>query len=154
MSADKEPITPFVSKIRALAARGTSCVLVIGGSGEYFEVADVVIAMESYAPRDVTAQAHAIAARYAAAAGGGGGAGGGGAIVMPAAVPASSYGSVADRTILSIHSRPAPGGGLGGFEGLLAERCVNVLLLLVVTSLREALLPLSWAPLLGPWCPS
>ena len=39
VSRDKEPITPFISKIRALAGRGVSCVLVIGGSGEYFDVA-------------------------------------------------------------------------------------------------------------------
>lgn len=36
----REPITPFIVKLPALAAqRGVSCVLVIGGSGQYFDVA-------------------------------------------------------------------------------------------------------------------
>lgn len=33
----------------------------MGGSGDYFDVADTVIAMDSYQPQDVTAQAKAIA---------------------------------------------------------------------------------------------
>jgi hypothetical protein len=41
---------------------GVSTVLVIGGCGDYFDVADTVVAMESYEPRDVTARAKAIAA--------------------------------------------------------------------------------------------
>ena len=48
VSKDKEPITPFISKIRVLAARGVSCVLVMGGSGDYFDVADRVICMEAF----------------------------------------------------------------------------------------------------------
>ena len=39
MSGDREPITPFITKLPALAARGVSCLLVIGGSGQYFDVA-------------------------------------------------------------------------------------------------------------------
>lgn len=40
MSGAREPITPFIVKLPALAAqRGVSCVLVIGGSGQYFDVA-------------------------------------------------------------------------------------------------------------------
>ncbi|MBW2732325.1 MAG: ABC-ATPase domain-containing protein [Deltaproteobacteria bacterium] len=59
----KEPITPFIDRVRQLYEQhGVSTVLVMGGSGDYFEVADRVIAMEDYRPRDVTAEAHAIAA--------------------------------------------------------------------------------------------
>lgn len=39
VSGDKEPITPFICRLPALAASGVSCVLVIGGSGQYFDVA-------------------------------------------------------------------------------------------------------------------
>ena len=48
VSKDREPITPFISKIRALAARGVSTVLVIGGCGDFFDVADTVIAADSF----------------------------------------------------------------------------------------------------------
>ncbi len=60
---EKEPITPFVDQVRNLHhEHGVSTVLVMGGSGDYFEVADTVIAMEEYVPRVVTAQARRIAA--------------------------------------------------------------------------------------------
>ena len=36
VAAHKEPITPFIARIRALAARGVSSVIVMGGSGDYF----------------------------------------------------------------------------------------------------------------------
>lgn len=48
VSRDREPITPFISKIRALAARGVSTVLVIGGCGDFFDMADTVIAADSF----------------------------------------------------------------------------------------------------------
>lgn len=48
MSRDREPITPFISKIRALAGCGVSTVLVIGGCGDFFDVADTVIAADSF----------------------------------------------------------------------------------------------------------
>ena len=62
IAKDKEPITPFVDKVRQLYDNyGISTVLVMGGSGDYFAVADTVIAMEDYQPRVVTEQAKAIA---------------------------------------------------------------------------------------------
>lgn len=65
VAPDKEPITPFVAKVRALfAERGISTILVIGGSGDYFGVADRVIAMEAYEAREVSAEARAIASRH------------------------------------------------------------------------------------------
>ena len=67
VAKEHEPITPFIDKVRQLYAdRGVSTVLVIGGSGDYFDVADTVIAMRDYLPRDVTAQAKAIAQRHRA----------------------------------------------------------------------------------------
>jgi predicted ABC-class ATPase len=60
--ADREPITPFLFRVRELYERhGVSSVIVMGGSGDYFEVADTVLMMDEYAPRDVTAEAKALA---------------------------------------------------------------------------------------------
>jgi predicted ABC-class ATPase len=62
---ENEPITPFVDKVRILyEEKGVSTVLVAGGSGDYFDVADTVIWMNAYVPIDATAEAKAIAARY------------------------------------------------------------------------------------------
>ena len=103
VAPEKEPITPFIAKVRPLAEAGpeggsgayphelcelrvaalillpppelimrvnwtgpVSSILVLGGSGDYFEVADTVIAMDSYVPAEVTAQAKAIAAEMLA----------------------------------------------------------------------------------------
>jgi len=63
VSSDKEPITPFLHKVRALHERkGVSSILVIGGSGDYFKVADCVVMMDSYVPYEVTTKALDIAA--------------------------------------------------------------------------------------------
>ncbi|NEZ58364.1 ABC-ATPase domain-containing protein [Adonisia turfae] len=65
IAKDKEPITPFIDKVRQLYTdHGISTVLVMGGSGDYFEVADHVIALDNYGAKDVTAEAKAIAAEY------------------------------------------------------------------------------------------
>ncbi|MCF2585888.1 ABC-ATPase domain-containing protein [Brevibacterium sp. UCMA 11752] len=57
--ADREPITPFVDRIRPLFShRGVSTVLVAGGSSAFFEVADHVIALDAYVPQEVTEKAH------------------------------------------------------------------------------------------------
>ena len=62
---DHEPITPFVDRVRELHERlGVSTVLVMGGCGDYFDVADTVIEMREYLPADVTAEAKAIAASH------------------------------------------------------------------------------------------
>lgn len=64
----KEPITPFIDKVRQLYEDyGISTILVMGGSGDYFEVADRVIALDNYTAHDVTTQAKAIAAEYPSA---------------------------------------------------------------------------------------
>jgi len=59
---DKEPITPFLHRVRELFRDlGVSTIMVMGGSGDYFEVSDTVIMMDAYRPVDVTLEAHAIA---------------------------------------------------------------------------------------------
>lgn len=61
----KEPITPFIDKVRQLYEElGVSTILVMGGSGDYFEVADRVIMMENYLPQDVTERAREIREQY------------------------------------------------------------------------------------------
>ncbi len=53
--AEKEPITPYIDRVRQLCEeRAVSSVLVVGGAGDYLDVADTVIQMEEYRPRDVT----------------------------------------------------------------------------------------------------
>jgi len=62
---EREPITPFVDRVRELHEReGVSCVLVIGGSGDYLDVADIVVRMVDYRPQDVTQEARRIAAEH------------------------------------------------------------------------------------------
>lgn len=63
ITQDREPITPFIERIRPLLnERGVSTVLVAGGSGAFFDVADHVIALDEYVPADVTHEAQRIAA--------------------------------------------------------------------------------------------
>lgn len=66
IAKNSEPITPFIDKVRQLYTDyGVSTILVMGGSGDYFDVADTVIAMENFQPQDVTARAREIARQYA-----------------------------------------------------------------------------------------
>lgn len=59
---DKEPITPLIHRVRDLYdQRGVSSVIVMGGSGDYFDVADTVIMLDAYQPHDVTEKARALA---------------------------------------------------------------------------------------------
>src|SRR4028118_2125781 len=61
----KEPITPFIDKVKLLYADyGVSTILVMGGSGDYFDVADTVIAMQNFQADDVTEKAKKIAINY------------------------------------------------------------------------------------------
>ncbi len=65
VSSDMEPITPFVDKVRQLYNElGISTVMVMGGSGDYFDVADSVLCMNDYRPLDTTDKAREIAGRY------------------------------------------------------------------------------------------
>jgi len=66
IAKEKEPITPFIDKVRQLYTDcDVSTILVMGGSGDYFDVADTVIAMTDFQPQEVTAEARAIAQQYA-----------------------------------------------------------------------------------------
>jgi len=66
VSKDKEPITPFIDMVRSLYTdQRVSTVLVMGGSGDYFDVADHVISMTEYKPSDVTKEAIEIARKIA-----------------------------------------------------------------------------------------
>ncbi|MFE9389080.1 P-loop domain-containing protein [Streptomyces sp. NPDC006784] len=63
VAKDREPLTPLVDTIRSLHRdHGVSSVLVMGGSGDYLEVADRVVMMDAYRPSDVTERARSIAA--------------------------------------------------------------------------------------------
>ena len=57
----KETITPLIDRVRELAEDGVSTVLVTGGGGDYLDVADTVVLMEDYRPRDATAEAIEVA---------------------------------------------------------------------------------------------
>lgn len=62
---EHEPITPFIDRARQLADdHGISTVLVVGGSGDYFDVADAIIAMRAYTPVNVTAYARTISEEH------------------------------------------------------------------------------------------
>ncbi|MBM7571633.1 ABC-ATPase domain-containing protein [Aquibacillus albus] len=62
---EKEPITPFIDKIQQMRDElDISTVLVMGGSGDYFDVADHVIMMDQYLPHNVTEKAKQIADKY------------------------------------------------------------------------------------------
>ncbi|MCS7157999.1 MAG: ABC-ATPase domain-containing protein [Blastocatellia bacterium] len=65
VAKELEPITPFVDRVRELYERfGVSTILVMGGSGDYLDVADTVILMREYVPEDVTQHARRIARAF------------------------------------------------------------------------------------------
>lgn len=65
VSRDREPITPFVERIRGLyEQKGISTILVAGSSGAYFHAADRVIQMDSYVPVEITKFAKESAEAY------------------------------------------------------------------------------------------
>ncbi|MFR9729865.1 ABC-ATPase domain-containing protein [Saccharopolyspora sp. MS10] len=62
VAKESEPLTPFVDLIRPLSrSLGVSTVLVMGGSGDYMDVADRVVMMDAYQAREVTEQARQLA---------------------------------------------------------------------------------------------
>lgn len=63
VAKDREPLTPLVDFVRSLHRdHGVSTVLVMGGSGDYLEVADRVLMLDAYRPSDVTQRAREVAA--------------------------------------------------------------------------------------------
>jgi len=64
VAKEKEPITPFLDRVRQLYTEcGVSTVIVMGGSGDYFDVADNVIMMDCYLPYDVSERVKDIVSR-------------------------------------------------------------------------------------------
>lgn len=61
VAPEKEPITPFINVVRSLYTdHQISTIMVVGGTGDYFSVADRVLLMDCYACEDVTSRAMAI----------------------------------------------------------------------------------------------
>lgn len=64
---DMEPITPFIERVRELYREyGISTVLVAGSSGSYFQIADQIVQMDKYVPKEITELAKKAAADYPA----------------------------------------------------------------------------------------
>lgn len=62
---DMEPITPFIERVRALYEEfGISTVIVAGSSGAYFQVADSIVQMDKYVPKEITEAAKTAAKDY------------------------------------------------------------------------------------------
>lgn len=58
VAKDKEPITPFIDVAKSLYSQsGISTILVAGSSGDFFDIADLVIQMDNYEPFEVTEKA-------------------------------------------------------------------------------------------------
>ena len=65
ISKDREPITPFIERIRPFFKKyGISTILVAGSFGAYFHLADTVIQMDEYNAVDITAKAKEAAGKY------------------------------------------------------------------------------------------
>ena len=92
VARDKEPITPFVERVRDLYERASvSTVLVAGSSGAFFAVADRVIQMDCYRAFDITDRVREVCAEFAVDVGAGaGGVAGAGAAGFVADVAASA----------------------------------------------------------------
>jgi predicted ABC-class ATPase len=72
VAPEKEPITPFLQKARSMyEAHGVSCIPVIDGSGDYFDVADTVVMMDCYNCLDLTSKAKELAGQSPSLAFGG-----------------------------------------------------------------------------------
>ncbi len=62
---ENEPITPFIDRVKEIYKNfKVSTILVLGGSGDYFDVADRVIMLKDYFPFDVTKKAKEIADEF------------------------------------------------------------------------------------------
>lgn len=67
---DMEPITPFIDRIRELYERyDISTVIVAGSSGAYFHIADTIVQMDRYEPKEITVSAKKEAENFPALSG-------------------------------------------------------------------------------------
>jgi predicted ABC-class ATPase len=61
----REPISPFIDLVRPLhRTLGVSTVVVVGGVGDYLDVADLVILMEDYEPLYATPRAREVTSKF------------------------------------------------------------------------------------------
>jgi predicted ABC-class ATPase len=61
----REPITPFVDLVGPLhLSLGVSTIVVVGGVGDYLDVADRVVLLEDYAASDATGSARGVVGRF------------------------------------------------------------------------------------------
>jgi predicted ABC-class ATPase len=61
----REPISPFIDLVRPLhRSLGVSTVVVVGGVGDYLDVADRVILLEDYAPSDATPRSREVTRKF------------------------------------------------------------------------------------------
>lgn len=66
VTKDKEPITPFISWVRALyEEKGISIVIVVGSSAAYLQVADTILQLDFYQVKDIKREAQDILLEYA-----------------------------------------------------------------------------------------
>ncbi len=64
VNREKEPITPLLHRIDDLKQQNkVALIMVMGGSGDFFSVADSVIMLDNYQVKDVTEQARELAAK-------------------------------------------------------------------------------------------
>ena len=62
---EKEPITPFLERAEDLYKKaGISTILVAGSSGAFFNIADTIIQMDNYVPKDITASVKKLCNQY------------------------------------------------------------------------------------------
>ncbi len=64
ISHKKEPITPFIERIESMKAEDLSVIIVVGGLGDYFSMADRVIMLDEYHLLDVTEKAKLISEKF------------------------------------------------------------------------------------------
>lgn len=62
---EKEPITPFLERAEDLYKKAEiSTILVAGSSGAFFHIADTIIQMDNYVPKDITASVKKLCSQY------------------------------------------------------------------------------------------
>ncbi len=69
IAREKEPITPFLERAQDLYEKADiSTILVVGSCGSYFYIADTILQMDNYQPKDITNDVKKILVNYSAPA--------------------------------------------------------------------------------------
>lgn len=67
IAREKEPITPFLERAKDLYEKADiSTILVVGSCGSYFYIADTIIQMDNYRPKDITNDVKKLLVNYSA----------------------------------------------------------------------------------------